>query len=170
MKQIINYPNYSITEDGKVFSNNTKAFMIPFNNGGYLRVGLSKDNKHRKFLVHRLVAEAFLLKIDDKKIVNHKDGDKTNNHVSNLEWCTYGENLRHAYNTGLYTDIKRAGVYGKRTIKYAQKANEKIVLNTQTGIFYDSIKEAAELLGYKYHNLSQYLRGINKNKTNLIYA
>tara|TARA_R110000822_G_scaffold289292_1_gene410588 strand:- start:1 stop:513 length:513 start_codon:yes stop_codon:yes gene_type:complete len=170
MKQIIDYPNYSITEDGKVFSNNTKAFLIPFNNNGYLRVGLSKDNKHRKFLVHRLVAEAFLLKIDDKKIVNHKDGNKTNNHVSNLEWCTYSENLRHAYNTGLYTDIKRAGVYGKRTIKYAQKANERIVLDTQTGIFYDSIKEAAELLGYKYHNLSQYLTGKNKNKTSLIYA
>jgi len=170
MKQIIDYPNYSITEDGKVFSHTINAFLKPFNNNGYFRIALSKDNKCKKFLVHRLVAEAFLPSIDNKKIINHKDGVKTNNHISNLEWCTYSENLRHAYNTGLYTDIKRAGVYGKRTIKYAQKANEKIVLDTQNGIFYDSIKEAAELLGYKYHNLSQYLRGVNKNKTNLIYA
>ena len=170
MKRILHYPNYSITKDGKVFSHNTKSYLIPFNNRGYLRVGLSNKNKHKKFLVHRLVAEAFLPNNNNNKIVNHIDGNKQNNNISNLEWTTYSENSKHAYRIGLYTDISKAGVYGKRTIKFAQKANEKIILNTQTGIFYESIKEAAELLGYKYNNLSQYLRGKNKNKTNLIYA
>jgi hypothetical protein len=170
MKQIKDYPNYSITEDGVIFSNITNKVLTPFNNNGYLRIGLSKDNKRKKFLVHRLIAEAFIPNNQNNLLINHKDGNKMNNHISNLEWCTYSENLKHAYKIGLYTDIKRAGVYGKHTIKYAQKANEKIVLDTQTGIFYDSIKEAASILGINYWNIAQYLSGKRKNKTSLIYA
>ena len=170
MKQIQHHPNYSITKDGKVFSHNTNSYLMPFNNSGYLRVSLSTENKCKKFLVHRLVAEAFIPNNDNKKLVNHIDGNKQNNDISNLEWCTYSENLKHAYKIGLYTDVKRAGIYGKRTIKYAQKANEKIVLDTQTGIFYDSAKEAASLLGINYWNVAQYLSGRRKNKTSLIYA
>jgi len=134
MKQIKDYPNYSITEDGVIFSNITNKALAPFNNNGYLRIGLSKDNKRKKFLVHRLIAEAFIPNDQNNLLINHKDGNKMNNHISNLEWCTYSENLKHAYKIGLYTDIKKAGVYGKHTIKCAQKANEKIVLDTQTGI------------------------------------
>tara|TARA_R110000868_G_scaffold54175_1_gene169627 strand:- start:44 stop:556 length:513 start_codon:yes stop_codon:yes gene_type:complete len=170
MKQIKDYPNYSITEDGVIFSNITNKVLTPFNSNGYLRIGLSKDNKRKKFLVHRLIAEAFIPNDKNNLLINHKDGNKMNNHISNLEWCTYSENLKHAYKIGLYTDIKKAGVYGKHTIKYAQKANEKIVLDTQTGIFYDSIKEAASILGINYWNIAQYLSGKRKNKTSLIYA
>jgi len=170
MKQIKDYPNYSITEDGVIFSNITNKALAPFNNNGYLRIGLSKDNKRKKFLVHRLIAEAFIPNDQNNLLINHKDGNKMNNHISNLEWCTYSENLKHAYKIGLYTYIKKAGVYGKHTIKCAQKANEKIVLDTQTGIFYDSIKEAASILGINYWNIAQYLSGKRKNKTSLIYA
>ena len=68
---------------------------------GYLYVSLSKDGKVKRFKVNRLVAEAFIENPYNLPITNHKDGDKTNNCVSNLEWCTYGENLSHAYKTGL---------------------------------------------------------------------
>lgn len=72
---------------------------------GYLEVRLTID-KHNKrnFLVHRLVAESFLENPDNKPTVNHKDGDKHNNNLDNLEWATYSENNFHAYDNGLKSD------------------------------------------------------------------
>lgn len=65
---------------------------------GYLKITLYKDSKkvYKKCRVHRLVAEAFLKNEDDLPEVNHLDGNKSNNALSNLEWCTQEENLRHA--------------------------------------------------------------------------
>lgn len=64
--------------------------------GGYKRVGLWKDLKEKDWLVHRLIAETFIPKVSGKELINHIDGNPSNNHVSNLEWCTYAENLFHA--------------------------------------------------------------------------
>lgn len=75
-----------------------EKFMRPNNNGnGYLQIGLSKNNKVIYYYIHRLVAQAFLLNINNYKYINHKDGNKTNNKVNNLEWCTQSENVKHAY-------------------------------------------------------------------------
>lgn len=75
-------------------------------NSGYLVVSIddytTRTNKSGNELVHRLVAEAFLPNPHNKEFVNHIDGDKTNNSVDNLEWCTRNENMQHAYDTGLY--------------------------------------------------------------------
>lgn len=68
---------------------------------GYLVVVLSKNGKCKNFMVHRLVATAFLDNPDDLYAVNHKDGDKHNNHVDNLEWCTLEYNNIHAMTNGL---------------------------------------------------------------------
>lgn len=69
---------------------------------GYLYCQLSKDGKSSPFSVHRLVALAFLGMPDgDRDEINHIDGDKLNNHVSNLEWCTRLQNMRHASAMGL---------------------------------------------------------------------
>lgn len=169
MKQISHHPNYHITKEGKVYSSNINAFLAPFNCAGYLRVNLSKNNKYKKYLIHRLVAEAYLDNTDNKPIVNHINGKKSDNRLENLEWCNNSENMLHAYKTGLYDMSKnKAGQMGRLTIKFAQKANERLVLDTQYGIFYDSIKEAEQLTGIKY--LLRKLRGINKNNTNLVYA
>jgi hypothetical protein len=65
----------------------------------YSMVSLSKKGTVYKKYVHRLVAEAFLE--NPKETVNHKDGNKQNNSVSNLEWCSYSENNKHAYRQGL---------------------------------------------------------------------
>ena len=64
---------------------------------GYKRVCLSKDGQTKQHLTHRLVSSAYLA--NDKQLtqVNHKDGDKSNNHINNLEWMTYSENHKHAY-------------------------------------------------------------------------
>ncbi len=67
----------------------------------YCRVQLQAGEKRKHAMVHRLVAEAFLLNTENKPEVNHKDGDKRNNYVNNLEWVTESENLIHAYEEGL---------------------------------------------------------------------
>lgn len=69
--------------------------------GYYLQVTLCRNNKHTKHLIHRLVAQAFIENHDNKPCVNHIDGDKANNRVDNLEWCTFSDNNQHAYDTKL---------------------------------------------------------------------
>ena len=70
-------------------------------NWGYKYVSLTKDGKRRNFMLHRLIAATFIPNPDHKPYINHKDGNKLNNHISNLEWCTSSENNLHAYRTGL---------------------------------------------------------------------
>jgi hypothetical protein len=69
--------------------------------GGYLQVGLCKDNKVWNAKIHRLVALTFILTSDSNKQVNHIDGNKQNNNVDNLEWITAKENTHHAIKLGL---------------------------------------------------------------------
>lgn len=81
---------------------NEKVLKCSINNkNGYAYVTLRKDGKSFAFSVHRLVADAFLDNHDNKKVVNHIDGNKLNNCVTNLEYVTYSENNQHAYDTGL---------------------------------------------------------------------
>lgn len=68
---------------------------------GYEYMGLRKDSKNRMVMVHRIVAEAFIPNPNNLPCVNHKDGNKHNNNVANLEWCTFSQNRKHAYDTGL---------------------------------------------------------------------
>lgn len=67
----------------------------------YLVVVLSKQNKPKRIQIHRLVAKSFIPNPENKPCINHKDGNKHNNYVDNLEWCTYSENLKHAYKANL---------------------------------------------------------------------
>lgn len=93
------------------------------------RVNLWKDGKYKTHLVHRLVAEAFIPKIKGKDFINHKDGNRRNNNVSNLEWCDYDENINHAFDNGLIktshaiklVDIKTGKEYIFRSKSKASK-------------------------------------------------
>lgn len=94
---------YEVTEDGLVYSNvgTRKALIGKTTKEGYRMVVLTVNNKKIYKNVHRLVAENFLPNPENKPEINHKDGDKLNNKVSNLEWCTSSENQEHARDMGL---------------------------------------------------------------------
>ena len=92
---------YEISNTGKVKSLIKGRLLKPANHvKGYLFTTLTKDGKHRRFYIHRLVASAFLDNKEKKSEVNHIDGNKKNNHVDNLEWCSGIENKEHAYRIG----------------------------------------------------------------------
>lgn len=70
-------------------------------NRGYKMIMLYKNNGNKRFSIHRLIAKAFIPNISNKPYINHKDGNKLNNSIENLEWCTCRENIIHALNMGL---------------------------------------------------------------------
>lgn len=80
-----------------------KEHLLAFgiDGSGYFRTNLANLGKNRTVKVHRIVAETFLDNPDNLPQVNHKDGDKQNNHVDNLEWCDASHNIRHAFEHGL---------------------------------------------------------------------
>lgn len=135
--------------------------------GGYPTVKLMKDNKGKTVKVHRLVAEAFIPNPNNYSDVNHKDEDKTNNHVSNLEWCSrkynneYGTRKNRIYSHPNY----------KRTIRDLGKERRKPVkgTNIKTGEvrIYESMLEA-EKDGFYNQNISRVCRG--KAKTHKGYT
>lgn len=98
--QFLGFPNYSVTEDGRVYAHHSKRFLkitISENHHDrYAKVTLGNSERRRLITVHRLVAFAYLPKHYQKKYVNHIDGNIHNNHVSNLEWCTALENNMHS--------------------------------------------------------------------------
>lgn len=99
---IFGFPGYYITNTGRVYSYNSETFELKElkqfkNKDGYMRVNLYKNHKPYNTAVHRLVAFAFAPHTKDKPQVNHKDGNKSNNCIENLEWCTCAENIQHSY-------------------------------------------------------------------------
>lgn len=97
MKKIPNWSDYAITEDGKVLSKKRGDYaeMMPSISTGYAKVSFSNGTEKANYQVHRLVAEAFIKNPKKLEIVNHIDGNKLNNHVSNLEWVTRKGNAKH---------------------------------------------------------------------------
>lgn len=99
---IENFNSYEINRNGEIFSSYTNKLMkYQIDRKGYFRVTLRKNNKAHTVLVHRLIAKAFLPTEDYTQTVNHKDGNKLNNQLDNLEWMSLSDNVIHAYDTGL---------------------------------------------------------------------
>ena len=102
--------SYQISDSGRVFTKRRlvgnhiyygRELVPKLTRDGYLKVTLSKNNKCKAYYLHRLVATQFLNNTSNLPQVNHIDGNKLNNNVTNLEWCTKGENQNHAVRTGL---------------------------------------------------------------------
>jgi hypothetical protein len=107
-KPVKNFENrYLVNENGQIFSILKGKILKPMSHKlGYLYYDLRKDKKRKLYYVHRLVSEHFIDNPLSKKYVNHIDGNKKNNSISNLEWVTSKENVNHAIKTGLIKRVK----------------------------------------------------------------
>jgi hypothetical protein len=143
MKYIPGYEGlYEISENGDLWSEYTKRFLSKRKDSyGYLTACLSKNKIIKEYKIHRLVALSFIHNPENKPQVNHIDGNKLNNDISNLEWCTAKENSIHAYMIGLSKQNKSA----------TNKLN-KPVKCIETGVIYYSLKEASRQTGI--HNVN----------------
>lgn len=106
-KDIPNLPyeisNFGVVrrKEGTKLNWKANSYVRPYKMKGYVAVHLYKNSRCYRFLVHRLLAEAFIPNPLNKPFINHIDGNRENNSLDNLEWCTHQENIQHAYDTGL---------------------------------------------------------------------
>lgn len=141
-RTIPSFPVYSASNYGRIRNDGTGRIMHVYpGTRGYLALTLRRDNKQTTQMVHRLVAEAFLGGPHPGLDVNHIDGNKTNNYIENLEWCTREENVRHAVRTGLRKGPRRRAV--------------RIL---ETGDEFESLRECAEYIGADVSSISWALR------------
>ncbi len=129
MKQIKNFEHYYVDENGNVYSKKTgklKKLSLILTHYGYYEVQLSSSLNKLRAKVHRLVAECFIPNPNNLPQVNHLDGDKLNNHVSNLEWCTPKDNLKHARENGLNNSKPIPNGRGEKNSR--SKLTESLVL------------------------------------------
>jgi hypothetical protein len=116
--------------------------------------------------VHRLVAEAFIPKEDGRPFVNHKDGNKANNAVANLEWCDANENMRHAFDNNLIrTRTAARRIAWQKNIAKATEKNKKRILQMDGGVVigaFDSIIEASRQTGCNATHISLCAKGKHK--------
>jgi hypothetical protein len=124
------------------------------NNRGYMTLRLSKDRRAYTKCVHRLKAEAFIPNPFNKRYINHKNGNKLDNRLENLEWVTHAQNIRHAYDYGLCKTVSM----------------EKLVVDKCTGRKFLSAKQASEYYHIPYSTCKNYLNGNRQNRTCLEYA
>lgn len=130
-KDVVGYEDYfQVSNFGNVFSKRTKRQLVKISNQkGYLLINTRLNGRKSKAIslrIHRMVANAFLEPPSEeiveeckkhfykKVLVNHKDCDKTNNHVDNLEWCTPKQNSEHSVLNGLQVNIPRYGLENKQ--------------------------------------------------------
>lgn len=134
MKQIdigTGISQYFVDEDGNVYwqyQSNFKAMNHQITDNGYRYVQVG-GHRH---LVHRLIAKAYLPNPENKRCVNHIDGNKLNNAVSNLEWVTHSENMRHAVDTGLWVRKGSKQSNAKLTEEIVADIKRRL-LNGETG-------------------------------------
>ena len=122
-KPVTGFDGYMVSNTGyvrSIFRGRNSGKILKFNviGHGYFQVQLSFNNKQKSFLVHRLVSQAFIPNKENLPCVNHKDGNKENNHVTNLEWCSYQENSLHAIKNGLWNQNRdKNGKYSKSILE-----------------------------------------------------
>lgn len=147
------FESYLVYEDGSVYNTNTKRFLTQRTHKGYVCVQLWNGKKMLSKNVHRLVANAFIQNPNNYPCVNHKDEDKTNNHVENLEWCTHYYNNHYGTAMARKFEGRKAYFSSEKYIskKHTLKRNRKPVKQyTKDGKFiaeYSSTKEAERQTG-----------------------
>jgi len=149
MKNIADYPNYKITENGEVYSCRNRKIMKNKVSNGYSSVGLRKDGRYHYHNVHRLVLMAYGELPEDYQLMQacHNDGDKSNNHISNLRWSTPKENTndKYAHGTAFKCPDGEAHHNSRLNVSMVVKMRiDAVLMNTkQIGIKYGVAKLTA---------------------------
>lgn len=156
-KDIKNYEGlYQVSNLGRVKNKEDMIMKQRVNPDGYYRINLYKNGNRQTVLIHRLVAQAFINNPNEYNCINHKDENKLNNKVENLEWCT------HEYNVA----------YGTARLRGALHTKKPIEQYTLDGVFvkrYDGIIDAQKELGTSSYSLIKCLKGKKESFYNYIW-
>jgi hypothetical protein len=176
-----NYQNYLIDRNGNIYSVQTNKLLKPqLNIHGYYQLGLSNENRVITIRIHRLVAEQFIPNPRTYRVVNHKDGNRQNNNVDNLEWCSDMYNAQTENTLRSPTQIKYNKYY-RITYKIAGKQLAETFKTEQEAIdANENLKESmwnrqakhypVELYSYQYsHNGKQFFKSSKFLKTVVDY-
>lgn len=143
MKDILNYEGlYAVTSCGRVWSYRNNKFLAPQLHNKYYQITLSKDGVKKTYLIHKLVAEAYIPNPNNLPQINHKDENSLHNWVNNLEYC----------------DAKYNNNYGSHREKQI-KSQGKRCMCVETEKIYPSTEEAARQLGIQGTNIRKVCRG-----------
>lgn len=161
-RQVTDHPNHYVDREGRVYVYREGRYvqLKPFPNGrGYLQVSLWDADRFKNvnFLVHRLVAAAYIPNPDALSQVNHKNFDKVDNRVDNLEWCTDVQNTQHAVDSGVFKKRVRHRNSSKldeaqvRTIRTRQANGETMVaLAKEYNVSWSAVKFAVKRRTWKH--------------------
>ena len=148
-KKIEGYDNYFIYDDGNVLNTSTQKMLSgSISEHGYKYYRLSKNNKKTTYYAHRLVAMYFIPNPNELPVVNHKDGNKLNNNIDNLEWVTYSENTEH-----FHQQLRK---------QHTNRKNEKFVADLDGEIW-------TSALGNENYRVSSYGRVHNIKTNNILH-
>lgn len=151
-KTIEEFPNYEVSNIARVRNKKRGSIRVPsVGKRGYPTLSFKRDGKLFQRTLHRVFATAWIPNPENKREINHKNGDKCDCSFHNLEWVTHSENMRHARMTGLHNSDGDKAVW--------QLKDGKIVA------VYKSCSEAARITGFHRGNISSCARGNTKLKT-----
>lgn len=162
--RIAEYPDYEVFEDGRVYSHKTNRFLkTNISPNGYASVELFNDEGSKRLSVHRIVAEVFIPNPHSYPCVNHKDENKLNNCVSNLEWCTYEYNSNYGGCQEKIRKNRRTNTPGMLRFRAAAaNSHNRMVINLDTGEVFEKIIRASERLGVNASHISEACNGKRK--------
>lgn len=153
-KQIDGYPDYLVSDNGRICSLKSGLLKPRENSRGYMIVDIGGDTKR----LHRVVAKAFIPNPEEKETVNHKDGNPLNNVAGNLEWCTNSENQRHSldvlHNSPRKKPVQKCDKNGNVVKEYGSMSEVEKAEGMAKDSLRDVIRRGSCVLGF-YYRLKQ---------------